>query len=85
MFFYGRTSQTNNNNNNNNNILLSSLEYMEWMSKVKLCSGTLLLSLVSSKGGEKAAHVWETLISRLLLTEDIIWELKALPKATHNF
>ena len=49
---------------------------MEWMSKVRLCSGTLLLSLVSSKGGEKAAHVWETLISRLLLTEDIIWQLK---------
>ena len=74
MFFYGRTSQTNNNNNNNNNnnALLSSLEYMEWMSKVRLCSGALLLSLVSSKGGEKAAHVWETLISRLLLTEDII-------------
>ena len=46
------------------------------MSKVRLCSGTLLLSLVSSKGGEKAAHVWETLISRLLLTEDIIWQLK---------
>ena len=84
MFFNGRTSQTTT-NNNNNITLLSSLEYMEWMSKVKLCSGALLLSLVSSKGGEKAAHVWETLISRLLLTEDIIWELKALPKATHNF